>query len=1741
MRDSKRATRCTTVGLALVVSACLAVITKAQTQTAARPDRGLMPAGSYSVSDIENISLTSGNLNLSIPLASLPPMAGGKLSLTLRATYNSKLWNVARTENQLGTFAGCGSWVTDTPQVSDRGGWTIGGGGYALFFRNAHEDFDYAVPNPPNGGSDCEANLTERVLLSGSQWYKLILLTPDGAEHEMRPLDKTAYEGFQGTRDYLKGFYRDTPATTQQAIRYYSTDGTYLWATVEPFPLGGGPTSWTIYTADGTKITQSNGIQRITDNNGNSIKIYSDTEGAHYQDEQTGREIKVIWSPTVNNGKGQTRVWYQVVGGDWKHVDINHDTVSVQGKAYTVSAWNPTGGETGGGGPCTMQAVLADELPVIREIVFPETVPNTAPLRYHFSYNSEQTEMKTDNVRFDCYSAAAPYTRLVSKGTGELSQMVTPSGATINYTYNFDSTSYYPFDSNDLARMMIASKSITHDGATDTWTYNISPYGSSSVTNPDGSTVGENFYPLDPAWGRFFVGTGDKRGLTYRTSRSGKVMVERHWTVMPFTGANTNAPGGSIDFNPVVDAEYTTLMEPNPSGTPTPVKMSAKTFQYDYNGNLLETKEYDWFDPNLVTRDSAGVPTGIPASAVLLRTTTASYHNAASSASSANVYAKRAINSPYPLILDAPLETIVGPGQTRFSYDGQDYGVVPTLGNLTRVSSFDDQGDTNAGNDRWLDTVTTYDSYGNKSSVTDPKNHVVLYECDNPASGLVNRIKVNPLNGTGIQTTTTEYDPYTGLVKTQYDANGNFVEVSYINQLTGQTDPFGRPGVTSSPAVTINGVSQRRKVATTFEDHLRRVTVASDLNAEGDGLLKSRTTHDQLGRIKKVEQSEDGSGFSISSETVYEEMGRIIYQSNTRRAVAADTDGWARSTKDALGRVVEVASFTGPTQPLSNTACTAAVGCTGVVSSAYYANQTTVTDQAGRARKSETDALGRLIKIYEDPQGLNYETSYSYDVLGNLTGVTQNNQQAGQGRAFTYSSLSRLSSAQNPESGTIRYEYDANGNLSVRTDARGIVTSYGHDGLNRVVSRTYSDDTPAVTYVYDTLANGKGRLTSVSSAVSVTSYTGYDAMGRATGITQVTDGHSYSMPAYRYDLAGNLSSQQYPSGRVVSTSYDNAGRFNTVTGQKAGEPNKSYATSFSYTANGTVSSVKLGNNLWEHTSYNSRLQPVEIGLGTSATDSSVLKLSYSYGVVVNNAPLDTTKNNGNPESQTITGAGLSLKQTYSYDALDRLKSFSETGGLTQTYDYDRWGNRAVTAGYTDPLAKIPTPTSLSHFNSNNRIKVYDDNQGYDAAGNLKVVAGHSFAFDAENRMTAHDDGQTVGTVDDQYAYDGDGKRVKKVNGTVTTIFVYNILGQLVAEYTDGSGTQNSGTSYFTPDHLGTPRVMTKGDGGVIARHDYLPFGEEIKAGTGGRTTAQGYVDDADGVRQKFTQKERDVETGLDYFGERYYSNSIGRFISVDPLGASAKRINPQTMNRYSYVFNNPLRYVDPYGMDPWDSLTKQEKELIQPKLRRQGTQTIREAFNNLVRTNDDKGTEANVQSLKNFIAAAGGYTNSAVWQQIQYITRVTYQPGTDPRSGQQQSSVIDMQIADRGKFLDALKKEGYDVNGWGDTGRKIGQTVKRNLGAIAEGIVGGRSPVITNPPDHAFDNARARTWAESDPQLHLYNDSGGNAFQAHWDWTSSNAYQDGPIGNIAGGWSHGPSASPQRVNQYLKEIGKAPK
>ncbi len=188
-------------------------------------------------------------------------------------------------------------------------------------------------------------------------------------------------------------------------------------------------------------------------------------------------------------------------------------------------------------------------------------------------------------------------------------------------------------------------------------------------------------------------------------------------------------------------------------------------------------------------------------------------------------------------------------------------------------------------------------------------------------------------------------------------------------------------------------------------------------------------------------------------------------------------------------------------------------------------------------------------------------------------------------------------------------------------------------------------------------------------------------------------------------------------------------------------------------------------------------------------------------------------------------------------------------------------------------------------------------------------------------------GGTTTTVN--YAYDGDGKRVTKaVSGGATTTYLYDAKGDLSAEYSTATN-PDSGTQYLTSDMLGSTRLITTGTTTPVKSScsDYLPFGQEIPTTWGARNCTP---DPSETI--KFTRKERDPETGLDFFEARYFSSAQGRFTSPDefkggglddPLTDKSEETigplpyaditDPQTLNKYGYVRNNPLRYVDPNG------------------------------------------------------------------------------------------------------------------------------------------------------------------------------------------------------------------------------------
>src|SRR6202165_1094511 len=253
-----------------------------------------------------------------------------------------------------------------------------------------------------------------------------------------------------------------------------------------------------------------------------------------------------------------------------------------------------------------------------------------------------------------------------------------------------------------------------------------------------------------------------------------------------------------------------------------------------------------------------------------------------------------------------------------------------------------------------------------------------------------------------------------------------------------------------------------------------------------------------------------------------------------------------------------------------------------------------------------------------------------------------------------------------------------------------------------------------------------------------------------------------------------------------------------------------------------------------------------------------------------------------------------------------------------SYSYDAWGNL---------LQKTPAQGHCSGENLSVTVGANNQLHGgytYDDAGNMihDATANLDYRYDPENRMMGTGGFTYTGACPECSRRDADGNRVEKANGTTGTLYWYmtpgivaesDLTGNLQSEYIFFDGERvarrdfpDNAVSYYFSDHLKTASVVTDSAGNIKSESDYYPWGGELQ------------FSNNDSNHYKFTGKERDAETGLDYFGARYYSNGLGRFITPD-WAAKAAAVpyadfaDPQSLNLYTYVRNVPTSKVDVDG------------------------------------------------------------------------------------------------------------------------------------------------------------------------------------------------------------------------------------
>ena len=331
---------------------------------------------------------------------------------------------------------------------------------------------------------------------------------------------------------------------------------------------------------------------------------------------------------------------------------------------------------------------------------------------------------------------------------------------------------------------------------------------------------------------------------------------------------------------------------------------------------------------------------------------------------------------------------------------------------------------------------------------------------------------------------------------------------------------------------------------------------------------------------------------------------------------------------------------------------------------------------------------------------------------------------------------------------------------------------------------------------------------------------------------------------------------------------------------RAGASGGGYAT---YNASGALNAATLGGVVALSNIYNSRLQPLT--LQATGPGGTLMSRTYDFGLGVNDNGAVRGITDGldsfNISNRPMGSAG------FSYDALNRLTQAQSTGtdcspaGSTtrnwgNTYTVDPWGNltnKGAVSGLTGCVSELLNqPVGV-----NNRVS---GTNVHDAAGNM--IQNGALVYDRENRLAS--------AGGESYVYDGDGQRVAKT-GSTTMLYWTGVTGAIIAE-SDAAGVLSAEyvffngqriarvdnpasapvAHYYVADNLGSATVIASEAGAVEREQMYYPYG--------GERWSQG----SDTNRYKFTGKERDTETGLDYFGARYYGSNMGRWMSPDYNG-----------------------------------------------------------------------------------------------------------------------------------------------------------------------------------------------------------------------------------------------------------------
>jgi RHS repeat-associated protein len=1056
-----------------------------------------------------------------------------------------------------------------------------------------------------------------------------------------------------------------------------------------------------------------------------------------------------------------------------------------------------------------------------------------------------------------------------------------PDGRTLQISMQFGLQKMTDLNGNTLT---VTSAGITHSsGKSVIFTRNAANL-ITQITDPAGNSLYYTYNAL----------TGDLTGVTDRASQTttftydtnhGLLTILDPRGVQPIKNVYDPTTGRLIQH---IDAYGKVITYANNIGTSQEVVTdrlgNVTVNNYDADGNIVQvtdalsgvtTRTYDKND-NLKTETNA-----------LGKTTSYTYdsnNNRTSETNPLNKTTSYTYNARNQVLtISDPLNHV-----TINTYD-------PATGNL--LSTMDPSGFT---------TSYSYNSSGLRNSMTDPLGKVTQYQYDvsgnltqqkDPLGNLITYTYDN--NGNKTSETRTRTGPSgieTLLTSYQYDKNNNLIKTTYPDNSTTQIqyNAIGKQSITTDQLGHQTSYSydlMGRLTQTTYPD---ATTESSTYDAEGDRVTSTdranrMTTYiyDHLKRLTQTIYPDNTSTMST-----YDKIGEVIAVQDAdgnQTQYGYDNAGRRTSVTDALTRVTTFAyddagdqismtdangNQTQYAYDKNNRRTQTIYPDTTTDIVAYDALGRTVskTDQAGKTTQFQYDAMGRLTQVTD---ALLQNTSYTYDEVGERISQTDANHHI---TTFAYDKLGRRSGRTLPLGMSETLVYDAAGNLKTKTDFNGKTTTYNYDVVNRLLNKmpdvTTGEPTVNFTYTFT------GQRLSMSDASGLTNYT-YDKRDRLTNKATPEGTLGYS-----YDFAGNLLTIQSSNtgGASVTYGYDALNRLSKVTDNRLG----SIVTTYSYDKVGNLSGYLYPNGVQTGFTYDTlnRLKNIQIAKGASTLAS----YAYTLGLA------------GNRAGVTELG-GRSV--SYTYDSLYRLTGETISGGAVNGsigYVYDFVGNRQSRSSTVAPIL-----AASYSYDQNDRL-ITDT---YDANGNTTASGGNTYAYDFENHLKNENSGAVT------IVYDGDGNRVSKTVGGITTKYLVDdrnptgyaqVLEEISSAsvqrvYTYGlnriSQSQASGTSFYGYDGHGNVRLLTDSTGAVTDRYDYDAFGNIITQ-TGSTPNVFFY-----------SGEQNDPNLGFYYLRARYYKQDAGRFTAPDPMSGNVDE--PKSLHRYLYTASDPVNKRDPSG------------------------------------------------------------------------------------------------------------------------------------------------------------------------------------------------------------------------------------